>query len=103
MDAIHTRAYTSIKYNLSHNFDESMKDPVLKRLYENWSREYSDLEFDWDDIVDVLFASIERIQIKVVNSSKSSERLEYPKNDSLRVIAIGGLSPVSYTHLAMPA
>ena len=92
VDAIHTRAYTSIKYNLSHNFDESMKDPVLKRLYENWSREYSDLEFDWDDIVDVLFASIERIQIKVVNSSKSSERLEYPKNDSLRVIAIGGLS-----------
>ena len=28
----------------------------------------------------------------VVNSSRSSEKLEYPKNDSLRVIAIGGLA-----------
>jgi len=27
-----------------------------------------------------------------VNSSRSSEKLEYPKNDSLRVIAIGGLA-----------
>jgi hypothetical protein len=39
-----------------------------------------------------MFAAIENIQIKVVNSSKSSEKLEYPKNDSLRVIAIGGLA-----------
>lgn len=92
VDAIHTRAYTSIKYNLSHNFSESMKDPVLKRIYENWQREYSELEFTWDDIVDILFRSMERIQIKVVNSSKSSEKLEYPKNESLRVIAIGGLA-----------
>lgn len=92
VDAIHTRAYTSIKYNLSHDFSESMKDPVLKQIYENWQREYSKLEFDWDDIVDVLFRSMERIQIKVVNSSKSSEKLEYPKNESLRVIAIGGLA-----------
>ena len=92
VDAIHTRAYTSIKYNLSHNFSESMKDPVLKRIYENWEREYSLIGFDWDDIVDVLFQSMERIQIKVVNSSKSSEKLEYPKNESLRVIAIGGLA-----------
>lgn len=92
VDAIHTRAYTSIKYNLGHNFSESMKDPILKRIYENWKREYSSLEFDWDDIVDVLFPSMERIQIKVVNSSKSSEKLEYPQNESLRVIAIGGLA-----------
>ena len=92
VDAIHTRAYTSIKYNLSHDFDESMKDPVLKRLYDNWNKEYSSLEYDWDDIVDVLFSAMERIQIKVVNSSRSSEKLEYPKNESLRVIAIGGLA-----------
>lgn len=69
-----------------------MKDPVLKRLYDNWNKEYSSLEYDWDDIVDVLFSAMERIQIKVVNSSRSSEKLEYPKNESLRVIAIGGLA-----------
>ena len=53
---------------------------------------YSNTEFSWEDIAGTMFAAIENIQIKVVNSSKSSERLEYPKNDSLRVIAIGGLA-----------
>lgn len=92
VDSIHTRAYTSIKYNLSHDFEESMKDPILKKIYKNWEREYSSLEYSWDDIVDTLFSAMEKIQIKVVNSSKSSEKLEYPKNESLRVIAIGGLA-----------
>jgi len=92
VEDIHTKAYRSIKYNLSHNFSESMKDPVINRIYKNWEKQYAKYEFEWDDIVDVLFKSIENIQIKVVNSSKGSERLEYPKNESLRVIAIGGLA-----------
>ncbi len=92
VDEIHTRAYTSIKYNLSQNFEGSMKDPILRRIYQNWEQEYSSLEFCWNDIVGALFPAIERIQIKVVNSSKSSEKLEYPPHESLRVIAIGGLA-----------
>lgn len=92
VEDIHSRAYNSIKYNLSCDFEKSMKDPVLKRLYENWQREYSSLGFDWNNIVKVLSAAIENIQIKVVNSSKNSEKLEYPKKGSLRVIAIGGLA-----------
>lgn len=92
VEDIHSRAYNSIKYNLSCDFEKSMKDPVLKRLYENWQREYSSLGFDWNNIVEVLSAAIENIQIKVVNSSKNSEKLEYPKKGSLRVIAIGGLA-----------
>ncbi len=92
MEEIHKVAYTAIKYNLSHDLDESLKDPVIKRIYDNWQTHYASMEFTWDQIVDVLFASIENIQIKVVNSSRGSERLEYPKNESLRVIAIGGLA-----------
>lgn len=92
VEDIHSRAYNSIKYNLSCDFEKSMKDPVLKRLYENWQREYSSLGFDWNNIVKVLSAAIENIQIKVVNSSKNSEKLEYPKKGSFRVIAIGGLA-----------
>lgn len=92
VEGIHTQAYRSIKYNLSHNLDESMKDPVLKKLYSNWEKNYSKCEFNWDQIVDTIYHAIENIQIKIVNSSKSSEKLEYPKNESLRVIAIGGLA-----------
>lgn len=92
VEEIHAEAYRAIKFNLSHNLTENLKSPVLKRLYQNWEKQYSNTEFSWDEIVNVLFKSIENIQIKVVNSAKSSEKLEYPQNESLRVIAIGGLA-----------
>lgn len=92
VESIHGTAYRSIKYNLSHDFEESMRDPVIKRLYRMWEKHYAGCEFTWDQIVDAIFASIENLQIKIVNSSRSSEKLEYPKNESLRVIAIGGLA-----------
>ena len=92
VESIHSTAYRSIKYNLSHDFDESIKDPVIKRLYQMWQKHYENCEFTWDQVVDAIFPSIENIQIKIVNSSKNSEKLEYPKNESLRVIAIGGLA-----------
>lgn len=92
VEEIHRDAYTAIKFNLSHNFEESMKNPILNRIYKNWEEHYKKCEFTWDQVVDVLFSSMENIQIKVVNSSRGSEKLEYPKNESLRVIAIGGLA-----------
>ena len=92
VELLHERAYRSVKFNLSSNFKESMKDPILKRIYKNWEKYYSNLEFEWDDISNCLYSSIEKIQIKVVNSSKSSEKLEYTGNESVRVIAIGGLA-----------
>lgn len=92
IEQLHERAYRAIKFNLSDNFDESMRDPILKRIYKNWNKQYVGLEFTWKDIVRVLFTSIENIQIKVVNSSKNSEKLVYPENESMRVIAVGGLA-----------
>lgn len=92
VELLHGRAYRSIKFNLSNDFEESMKDPVLKRIYRNWEKNYSELEFSWTDIAACLFGAIENIQIKVVNSSKSSEKLEYTNTECVRVIAIGGLA-----------
>lgn len=92
VENIHYKAYTAIKFNLSHNFDESMSDPIIQRLYQNWKKFYSSTEFSWNEIVNVLYNAIEKIQIKVVNSSRNSDKLDYPKNESLRVIAIGGLA-----------
>lgn len=92
VDGIHSRAYREIKYNLSHDFTESMKSPVLKRIYSLWEKHFSDTEFNWDNIVDTLYISIDPVMIKVVNSSKGSEKLVYPENESIRVIAIGGLT-----------
>ncbi len=92
VEEIHAQAYRSIKFNLSNNLEESLKDPIIKRLYSNWNKQYSSTEFEWSDIAEILYSSIENIQIKVVNSSNNSQKLEYPKNDPIRVIAIGGLA-----------
>lgn len=92
IEDIHNNAYRSLKYNLSDNMDESMKDPIIRRIYKQWSDNYKSTEFTWSQISKTIFKSMESIQIKVVNSSKNSEKLEYPRNESLRVIAIGGLA-----------
>lgn len=92
VEKIHAEAYRSLKYNLSSDFELSMKDPVLNRIYKVWQSQYEKCGFTWDEVAAALFDAMEKIQIKVVNSSRSSEKLEYPKNDSLRVIAIGGLA-----------
>lgn len=91
VEDIHTDAFRAIRYDLSHDLDESLKNPIIKRLYDNWTKHYSDCEFSWDRIVDVLADSIENIQIKVVNT-KNKDKLEYKKNNPVRVIAIGGLA-----------
>lgn len=92
VDAIHTEAYRQIKFNLNHDFVESMKNPILKRIHSIWEKYYSNTEFSWDDIVDTLFDAIEPILIKVVNSSKGTDKLTYSANEGVRVIAIGGLA-----------
>lgn len=90
VEDIHRNAYRAIKFNIMGR--DALKDPIIQRIYSVFEKYYSFVEFSWEDIAKKMFSSIENIQIKVVNSSRSSEKLEYPKNDSLRVIAIGGLA-----------
>ena len=92
IENIHSTAYREIKFNLSHDFTESMKSPVLKKIYSLWERHFSDTEFDWEDIVNALYGAVEPIMIKVVNSARGTDKLVYPENESIRVIAIGGLA-----------
>lgn len=91
---IHEAAYRAIKFDLnSKDFDSSMKNPILKRIYNNWLKQYSDLEYiTWEDIAEQLFNSIEDIQINVVNSTKKNDKLVYTDDTPIRVIAIGGLA-----------
>ena len=92
IETLHNIAYRNIKFNLSDDFEESMKNPVLKRIYDIWEKQYSDTEFTWNEIAEILCESVEPIMIKVVNSARNSDKLVYPENDGIRVIAIGGLA-----------
>ena len=87
IDEIHKNAYRAIKFNSGN-----LKDPVIKRLFDIFNSIYSSVEFSWMDISGKMYESIEHIKIRVVNSSKDSEKLIYPKDGSLRVTAIGGLA-----------
>ncbi len=92
VDDIHSAAYREIKFNLSHDYNESMKSPVLTHINSVWNEYFSDTEFDWDDIVDSLCQAVEPIMIKVVNSARGTDKLVYPEDEGVRVIAIGGLA-----------
>ena len=93
VEALHKSAYTSIKLNAASVDSVALKDPIINRIHRVWEEQYmNETGFDWRQVADVLFKAIENIQIKVVNSSRNSEKLNYPKDDSLRVIAIGGLA-----------
>jgi len=92
VEDIHRAAMRAIKYNLSKDFKRSMSDPTLCRLYNVWEEQYSQVGFTWEQIVDVLKESVAGIEIRVVNSSRNSEKLIYPEGEAIRVIAIGGLA-----------
>ena len=89
---IHDKAYRAIKFNIDSNIDKCLKDPILKRIYDVWKEQFKSCAFSWEQISKILFKSIENIKIQVVNSSKNTEKLVYPKKSCIRVIAIGGLA-----------
>lgn len=92
VEKIYEKIYIKIKYDLVKDVDKIACIPELKRIYDLWNDNYKDLEFSWEEIVSCLFNSIEKIEIKVINSSKGSDKLDYEHNPNLRVIAIGGLA-----------
>ena len=90
---VHDAAYRSLKYNLSSCLEETVKDPILDRMYNNWVKHYKGrTEFEWDEIANVLYESVEPITIKAVNSKSDMGKIEYKSTNPQRVIVIGGLS-----------
>lgn len=80
---------------LSMNY--ALTNEYVKGLKKSFELEYSGIQHNgkpitWDCVFSVLYESINKIKIVVVNSSKKSEKLNYEDNDGVRVIAIGGLA-----------
>ena len=92
VEAIDNAARRAIQFNLLTDTEQSLQDPILNRIHEMWEKHYSDLEFNWEDIAEILWKAVEPIEIRVVNSSRNSDKLVYPKDEAIRVIAIGGLA-----------
>lgn len=69
--------------------------PLYKELKQLWDKHYSfvsDVSFERVVRKENLFKAIECIKVLVVNGLKSSGKLDYKENPSLRVIAVGGMA-----------
>ncbi len=87
----------AIKQNHKLDRDYYLKNCYIKKLYDVFESEYKDKldnNLSWNDVFDNLYYSCKDIKVIVVNSSKSSTKLDYEANKTkgLRVIAVGGLA-----------
>ena len=89
---LHKKALRAIRFNLTGNSDISLQDPILCDIHKVYSEQYSNCKYSWGQIADILYDSVEPITLKVINSSKNSDKLEYKDDDPVRTIAIGGLA-----------
>lgn len=93
------RIYDEFKSIVEKDFNsDSCKNtnlPLYKELKQLWDKHYSfvsDVSFERVVRKENLFKAIECIKVLVVNGLKSSGKLDYKENPSLRVIVVGGMA-----------
>ncbi len=79
------------------DIDFALTNPYVKNLKDSFDKEYNNIYFNgnlitWENVFPLIYESINKIKIVVVNSSKKSEKLNYEDEEGVRVIAIGGLA-----------
>ena len=92
---IYDRSKSVVEKDFHHDSRRNYEIPLYKELERLWEKHYSfvsDVSFDRVVNKENLLKAISTIQIMVVNGSKGSGKLDYKKNPSLRVIAIGGMA-----------
>ena len=87
---------TALQYPLI-KFAKEVYDKYFAHNYLD--NEFSDLKhFSWEEIQNVLYPAISRIEVRVINGGNAPKNLDYenyekePNDIGLRLIAVGGLS-----------
>lgn len=90
----YNKIYRAIKYDFSDLTSNNEKLDVYIELKNAWDRNYKKNEFNWEDVCNKqqLLSAIENIDIVVVNGGSNSGGIDYKKNPSARIIAVGGLA-----------
>lgn len=95
VERIYEEFRSIVDKDFSTNPDKNIKLPLYIELKRLWDKHYSfvpDVSFERVINKDNLYNAIKDINVVVVNGLKSSGKLDYRKNPSLRVIAVGGLA-----------
>ena len=85
----------TIRFDFDDNSRLNIHLPLYKELKAIWNIHFSNiLDVSFERVIDKhnLLESVSSIKILVVNGSKTSGKLDYKQNKSLRVIAVGGLA-----------
>ena len=86
---------TTVNYDFSDDNKQNKSLPLYQELELLWRDNFSNiLDISFERVVNkkALLDAVSNIQIMVVNGGKSSGKLDYKTNKSLRVIAVGGLA-----------
>ncbi|WP_273159894.1 Z1 domain-containing protein [Bacteroides fluxus] len=91
--------YDSVRNTIEHDFSGKIKEdsklPLFQEIKSVFERHYSNVsDIAFSRICDKqnILKAIDKIKVIVVNGGKSSAKLDYKTNKSLRVIAVGGLA-----------
>jgi len=72
---------------------DALGSSEIKALHDTWADEFSNSGHAWEEIQGFLHPAAAPIKVIEVNASRNSEPLNYEEyNDSLNVIAVGGIS-----------
>ncbi|NBL01012.1 MAG: endonuclease, partial [Erysipelotrichia bacterium] len=92
---LYSSVLNTVKYDFSHKQSKNISNSLFVEFKRIWEKHFAKVE----DVSGTralektnILKAIENIQICVVNGSKSSNKLDYKSNPSLRVIAVGGLA-----------
>lgn len=94
VDNIYESFLNTVRFDFSGT-KEDEKLSLYKELCSLWEKHFSSIkDVECSDVIkkSTLLVAIERIEVRVINGSKSSAKLDYRNNPSLRVIAVGGLA-----------
>jgi len=82
--------------NYALDVDEALKNSFMQAFCGTWSDEFSETEFGWPEIQEVLKKAIAPIDVIEVNSSKNAEKeIDYSERnypEGRHLVAVGGLS-----------
>ncbi len=94
IELFYKQVFDCVNIDFSDNSQENRSLSIYQKFEAVWNKHYANLGLDKEVVLSksVLLRAIEKIQIIVVNSSKSSSKLDYKTNPSLRLIAVGGLA-----------
>ncbi|WP_270419150.1 Z1 domain-containing protein [Bacteroides intestinalis] len=95
IEEVYNQFVNTIRYDFNDKSEKNKNLVLYKELESLWKKHFgniSDITFERIIKKQTIIAAVEKIQVLVVNSSKSSSKLDYKANPHLRVIAVGGLA-----------